>query len=167
VTFIGHDEEGAVLARDVLRRLRASQRLSAYVSALTRHHLRLGFLVHEGELSRRAIWRYLRATDPFAAEVTVFTVADRLATRGRNADEAIAAHLATARAMLGPALAERRNGRPPPLVRGNELARELGAKPGPWLAELLARLEEDRFAGELSTREEALRRARDYSSPSQ
>jgi putative nucleotidyltransferase with HDIG domain len=160
VTFIGHDEQGADLARGVLRRLRASERLTAYVTALTRHHLRLGFLVHEGELSRRSVWRYLRATEPYAAEVTVFTVADRLATRGKGADEAIAAHLEVAREMLGHALGERAAGRPAPLVRGHELARALGERPGPWLAELLAQIEEDRFAGELSTREEALGRAR-------
>ena len=29
------------------------------------HHLRLGFLVHEQPLDRRAIWRYLRATAPW------------------------------------------------------------------------------------------------------
>ena len=84
VTFVGHDAEGAELARDVLRRLRASARLADYVAALTRHHLRLGFLVHERPLSRRAVWRYLAATDPYAADVTVFTVADRLATRGQQ-----------------------------------------------------------------------------------
>ena len=47
VTFIGHDRAGADLARAVLRRLRASQRTIDYVAALTLHHLRLGFLVHE------------------------------------------------------------------------------------------------------------------------
>jgi putative nucleotidyltransferase with HDIG domain len=158
VTFIGHDSRGAELARDVLRRLRASQRLIEYVAALTLHHLRLGFLVHERPLERRSVWRYLRATRPYSAEVTIFTVADRLATRGRNADEAIAAHLELAREMLvyarEPLPAE-------PLVRGDDLARELGIPPGRQLGELLAQLEEDRFAGAISTREDAIERARE------
>ena len=47
VTFIGHDARGAELARTVLGRLRASERLRAHVAALVRNHLRLGFLVHE------------------------------------------------------------------------------------------------------------------------
>jgi putative nucleotidyltransferase with HDIG domain len=158
VTFIGHDAEGAELARRVLRRLRASQKTIAYVAALTLHHLRLGFLVHERPLERRSVWRYLRATRPYSADVTIFTIADRLATRGRNANEAIAAHLELAREMLGHALAEQPR---EPLVRGDELARELGIRPGPELGELLARLEEDRFAGEIATREDALRRARE------
>jgi poly(A) polymerase len=160
VTFVGHDAEGADLARTVLRRLRASQRLADYVATLTLHHLRLGFLVHERPLSRRAVWRYLSATDPCAAEVTVFTVADRLATRGRNADVAISAHLELAREVLGPALERRVAARPTPLVRGDELAAELGLEPGPQLGVLLAELDEARYAGEIATREDAVRLAR-------
>jgi tRNA nucleotidyltransferase/poly(A) polymerase len=158
VTFVGHDAAGADLARSVLGRLRASSRLSDYVAALTLHHLRLGFLVHERPLDRRSVWRYLRATAPYSPEVTIFTVADRLATRGRNAEEAIAAHIELAQEMLAFALAD---APAEPLIRGDELARELGLKPGPVLGELLARLEEDRFAGLVSTRDEAVRRARE------
>ena len=91
----------------------------------------------------------------------MFTVADRLATRGRNAEPAIAAHLELAREMLGHALRPPRRSRPP-LVRGDDLARELGAGAGAaQLGELLAQLEEDRFAGAIATREDAIRRARE------
>jgi putative nucleotidyltransferase with HDIG domain len=158
VTFIGHDEAGAELARTVLRRLRASQRLVDYVAALTLHHLRLGFLVHERPLDRRSVWRYLRATNPYSAEVTIFTIADRLATRGRNAEPAIAAHIELAREMLRYAEADVPA---EPLVRGDELARELGITPGPVLGRVLAQLDEDRFAGAIATREEAISRARE------
>jgi poly(A) polymerase len=159
--FPGHDRAGADIARTVLRRLRASEKLVQHVAALCLHHLRLGFLVHERPLDRRGVWRYLQATEPYAPEVTVFTVADRLATRGRNAEPAIAAHLELARELLGPALARRAEGRHPPLVRGDELARELGMRHGPELGELLAQLEEDRFAGAIATREDAIARARE------
>jgi hypothetical protein len=91
----------------------------------------------------------------------VFTVADRLATQGRNAEPAIRAHVALARELLGPALERRAEGRRAPLVRGDELARELGVAPGPRLGELLDQLEEDRFAGAIATREDAVRRARE------
>ena len=159
--FPGHDREGAQLARDVLRRLRASGTLAEHVAALCLHHLRLGFLVHERPLDPRTIWRYLRATEPQSADITVFTVADRLATRGKNAEPAIRAHTALAREVLGPALARRAEGARAPLLRGDELARELGLRPGRELGELLAQLEEDRFAGAIETREDALRRARE------
>jgi tRNA nucleotidyltransferase/poly(A) polymerase len=154
VTFLGHDAQGAKLARAVLGRLRSSVRLRDYVATLVAHHLDLGFLVHRRPLDRRAIWRYLQATHPFSADVTIFTVADRLATRGRNAEAAIAAHLEVAREMLDadpPA---------PPLVRGDELIAELGIRPGPQLGRLLAQLAEEQYAGEINTRADALARAR-------
>jgi hypothetical protein len=93
-------------------------------------------------------------------EVTVLSCADRLATRGRNADAAIALHLELARELLAEALSWREHGRPRPAVRGDELARELDIVPGPELGTLLARLEEARFTGEAETRDEALALAR-------
>jgi poly(A) polymerase len=160
IGFPGHDVEGATLARETLARLRASERLRAHVAALTRHHLRLGFLVHEVPLERRAIYRYLRDCAPVAADVTLLSVADRLATRGRKADEAIARHVALARELLAEALSARAAGPPPPLVRGDDLARALEIAPGPRLGELLEAITEAQFAGEVATREEAVALAR-------
>jgi hypothetical protein len=145
----------------VLRRLRASERLAGYVASLTANHLRLGFLVHERPVSRRSIWRYLVATSPNAADVTLLTVADRLATRGRKAEPAIAAHVELAVEMLRHAFAQREAGPQRPLIAGDELAAELGIRPGPELGALLDQLEEDRFTGEVSTREQAVARARE------
>jgi len=161
VSFYDHEAQGAELARTTLRRLRASERLAAYVSALTLHHLRLGFLVHERPIDRRTAWRYLTVTAPNSADVTLLTVADRLATRGRKADAAISAHVELAVEMLRYAFAQRATGPQRPLVAGDELAAALGIRPGPELGELLAQIEEARFAGEVSTPEEAIARARE------
>jgi poly(A) polymerase len=160
IGFPGHDEQGAEMARAALERLRASERLRAHVAALTRHHLRLGFLVHDMPLDRRTIYRYLLACEPVEADVTLLSVADRLATRGRKADEAIARHLQLAREVLSAALERRAAGPQPPLVRGDELAAELGIARGPALGALMAQIAEARFAGEVATREEALAFAR-------
>jgi poly(A) polymerase len=160
VTFMGHDRLGEQMVRDVCRRLRTSERFSRFVEALTRHHLVLGFLVHERPVDRRAVYRYLRRTEPVEVEVTLLSCADRLATRGRKADEAIAAHMELASELMDAALDWRDHGPPSPLVRGNELARELGIEPGPELGTLLARLEEAAYAGDVHTREDALGFAR-------
>ena len=159
ITFIGHDVVGAEVASAVLTRLRASDRLCEHVAALTRNHLRLGFLVHEMPVGRRAIYRYLRACEPVQVDVTLLSVADRLATRGRGSDQAIARHLELARELLGEALAWR-DGRPRPPVRGDELARAVGLRPGPELGQILQELEEASFAGEITSRQQAIDRAR-------
>jgi len=163
VTFIGHDRDGAEIVGGICRRLRASRRLSGHLRALTLHHLRLGFLVHEAPLPLRRVHEYLRATEPVAADVTLLTVADRLSARGSGpfaTEDAIEAHLRLAREMLAAALDWRRDGPPEPLLRGDELGAELGLEPGRELGELLAELEAAQYAGEVSSREEALERAR-------
>jgi len=161
VTFIGHDARGAELARMVLARLRTSERLRAHVAALVRNHLRLGFLVHEPQpVAPRTVYTYLRACDPVEVDVTLLSVADRLATRGDSAQEAIDAHLRVARAMLKDALSWRAEGPPQPLLRGDELAADLGIPTGPRVGELLGELTEAQYAGEITTREQALVYAR-------
>jgi poly(A) polymerase len=178
VTFVGHDLRGAELAGEALGRLRASGRLRGHVAALVRHHLRLGFLVHEPQpLARTTVFDYLRACEPVEVDVTLLSVADRLAGRngdarrrrvspgsgrGDRARESVDVHLRLARTMLGDALRWRAAGGPPPaLWRGDELARELGIGRGPRVGELLERLARARYAGEATTRAQALELARE------
>lgn len=158
--FPGHADLGAEQSRAILARLRASEKLRAHVAALARHHLRLGYLVHEAPLDRRAIHRYLVATEPVEVDVSLLSVADRLATRGRKADDAIAKHLEVARAVLPGALEFEAVRAQPPLVRGDALAAALGIRPGPVLGELMAQLAEARYAGEITTADEAVALAR-------
>jgi poly(A) polymerase len=161
VTFIGHDVLGAELARDVLGRLRASVRLREHVAALVRHHLRLGFLVHQVQpLARTIVFEYLRACDPVEVDVTLLSVADRLATRGAGAQESIDAHMRLADGMLGDALRWRKSGPPRPLLRGDRLARELDIPLGPRVGELLQELSQAQYTGEVTTPEQAVAFAR-------
>lgn len=160
VTFVGHDRAGEELVEQIFRRLRTSERLRAYVAALARHHLVLGFLVRERPLDAGGVYDYLRRCAPVEVEVTVLSCADRLATRGDNAERAIAAHLELARDLIGPALAWRAAGPPRPPLRGDELAAELAIEPGPELGELLATLERAAYTGEAPTRAAALALAR-------
>jgi len=160
ITFMRHDSVGERMVRDVCRRLRTSARFSRFLEALTRHHLVLGFLVHERPLGRRDVYRYLMRTAPVEVEVTLLSCADRLATRGRKADEATAAHLALARELMSAALDWREHGPPRLPVRGDDLVREVGVEPGPELGSLLAELAEATYAGEVATPEQAFELAR-------
>ncbi len=163
VTFVGHDRDGVGIIGGLCHRLRASRVLTRHLQGLTLHHLRLGFLVHEAPLPARRVHEYLRATEPVGVDVTLLTVADRLSARGSGpfaTAEAIEAHLRLAEQMLGAALDWRRKGPPRPLLRGDELAAELGLEEGPEVGELLAELEAAQYAGEVSSREQALDFAR-------
>jgi poly(A) polymerase len=156
VGFPGHDRIGADLARAILGRLRAAERVRAHVAALTREHLRLGFLVPRAPLDRRDLYGYLDACDPVWADVTLLSVADRLATRGVRSDEAIERHLELARSVIGEALRWHQHGRPPALLRGDQLADALGIAPGPLVGELLAAIAQEAFAGVLKSPADAI-----------
>ncbi|HEY7932361.1 MAG TPA: HDIG domain-containing metalloprotein [Solirubrobacteraceae bacterium] len=161
VTFIDHDRQGAQLARALLGRLRASTRLQSHLASLVEHHLRLGFLVHEPQpLSRSAVYRYLRACEPVEVDVTLLSVADRLATRGDRAEESIDAHMRLAGELLHDALDWRTQGPPQALLPGDELIRQVGLAPGPQVGEILEALREARYTGEITSREQALSLAR-------
>jgi poly(A) polymerase len=160
ITFMGHDRVGERMVHDLCRRLRTSERFARFLAGLTRHHLVLGFLVHERPLDRVQVYRYLRRTAPVEVEVTLLSCTDRLATRGRRADEATVAHLDLARELMSAALDWREHGPPRVPVRGDELAAELGIEPGPELGRLLGELEQAVYAGEAGTREQAIALAR-------
>jgi hypothetical protein len=84
------------------------------------------------DLSARSLHRFRRATEPWAIDAARFV----------GGDAALEQAIEDARA-TDPA---------EPLLRGDEL----GLPPGPEIGEWLARIAEERAAGTISTREEAL-----------
>ncbi len=163
VGFRGHDQLGAEVIGGICQRLRASRKLTQQLQGLALHHLRLGFLIPEMPLSPRRIHAYLRATEPVTVDVTLLTVADRLSARGKGpiaSPEMVAAHLQLAREMIAAGLDWRREGPPEPLLRGDEVAAELGIEPGPELGSALAELEAAQDAGEVTDRAGAIEHLR-------
>lgn len=158
--FPDHAARGAELAHDIMRRLRSSERLAEHVGGLARMHLGLGFLVHADPLDDRAIYRYLKACDPLHIDVSLLSIADRLATGGHKAEVSIERHMAVAMRVLPRALEWSDYAKQQALVRGDELARALGIEKGPRLGELLAAIDEARYAGEVSDAAAAIDLAR-------
>lgn len=158
IVFYGHDVAGAELSMEILGRLRCSERLCSHVATLARHHLRLGFLVRHAPLGPRAVYDYLDTCDPVGVDVTLLSVADRLATQGRNGERATAAHLELARELLPAAFAWHAE-RPRPPIRGDRLATALGIEPGPELGRVLAELTAAAYAGEIFSETDAIAHA--------
>ncbi|MBJ7470194.1 MAG: HD domain-containing protein [Solirubrobacteraceae bacterium] len=161
IGFPGHDRAGERLAGQMLERLRVPRKVVRAVQSLTLNHLRLGFLVHARPLGRVEIYDYLRRCEPMEVEVTVLALADRLATRGRRAEEAIELHADLTRELLPHAIAWREaGGAPAALLDGDVLMREIGAPGGPWLADALEAQRRARFVDPALTAAQALAVAR-------
>lgn len=163
ITFIGHDNRGADMADAWCRGLKTSNRLREFVVRGVRHHLALGFMVHQQPLTLAGFDRYLRRVAPDPIEAVVLSVADRQATDGpRTTPSQITRHLALARDMMSAhaRIRAREPIRPP--VDGAALAILLGRPSGPWIADLLIATREEQLMGRVRDVPSAERFARSW-----
>jgi poly(A) polymerase len=152
VLFWHHDEIGQGMTAEVAERLKMSNRFAVYLGTLVRQHLRLGFLVRERPLTRRALARYRRDVSPWVFESVVVSLCDRLATRGELTSlTSMARHYRLARSVWS-AVAKTPV---PQLLSGHDVMDLLGLEPGAAVGEALDALEEEVEAGEIGTAAEA------------
>jgi putative nucleotidyltransferase with HDIG domain len=163
ITFHGHQETSAEMARTILTRLRFSAQEIQLVTTVVTAHMRPGFLVKDARsdgapVSKRAMYRFFRDTGDAAVDVLILALADHLAARGSTLpagdwlDE-----LAFVQTMLEHYFrAPQQVARPPPLVTGRDVMSVLGIPPGPQVGQLLEAVREAQAEGQLRTRDEAL-----------
>lgn len=161
--FYGHEPEGASMARERLTALRFSRAAAERVATVVRAHLRPGHLARSAEeLSRRAAYRFFRATGDAGVEVALLSLADHISLLGPGPlPESWPRRLAVTEVLLRHYFEQTEEVvAPPPLIGGHDLMDELGLAPGPALGRLLEAVREAQAAGEIRTREEALTLAR-------
>ena len=166
VRFLGHGDEGAVIAARVMRRLRFSASEVRFVSRLVAEHLRPVQLAQAGEVpTPRALYRFYRALGDAVPGVLLLSLADAAASRGPSmTSDGWSRHVAYMNSLLVRSMEEEGIVNPPRLLTGNDVMKELGMPAGPAIGELLEALREAQAAGEVETREAALefvRRAAD------
>ena len=160
--FYGHDDLGSRRTAALARGLRFSTREAAYMELLVREHLRPGMLAAPGEVpTRRALYRFSRDLDGAAPELLLLNLADHAAARGPELTEMEwRRHVDFVAWVLRMLYVEARIIRPPKLLTGNDLMRELDLRPGPAIGKLLDAVKEAQAAGEVETAAEALALAR-------
>jgi poly(A) polymerase len=161
IGFMGHDAEGAEVARTVVGgRWKAAGAVVRCVSLLVAQHLVLGFAVRDRPLDRRRAFRYMRATAPWTVESIVLSLADRMSTRGpRTRHRHVRAHAEAASELL--TLTEEVAAAGRPLLRGDEIARICGCS-GSDIGRLVDALAEEQAAETVTTREEAIEFVRSF-----
>jgi tRNA nucleotidyltransferase/poly(A) polymerase len=152
IIFWHHDEVGRRMTGEIAARLRMSNRFALYLGTLVRQHLRLGFLIREHPLTRRALARYRRDVSPWVFESVVVSLCDRLATRGeKTPPTSMARHYRVARSVWTAVS----KAPVPQLLSGEDVMEVLGIEPGPAVGQALDALEEEVEAGEVRSRDEA------------
>jgi len=147
--FFGHDELGAAIAGELLRRLRYPRGLVKRVQALVRRHMKTP------PASTRGRRRRLHRNRRLLPDLLMLQIADRAATRGE-----LAAREEGRLDLLYQTLAEARDlvvkSEVEPLLNGSQIIAELGLEPGPLVGVLRRALAEAQALGDVTDREEAL-----------
>jgi putative nucleotidyltransferase with HDIG domain len=158
IRFFNHEERGAKMARQRATALRLSGEEVERVALTVAAHMRPVWLSQGEAVTRRAIYRFFRATSESGVDVCLLTLADLLGTRGIElGQEEWAARVDTVVALLDGYFSQPEAiVRPAPLLSGEEVMAELGIRQGPRVGEILEAVREAQAAGEVTTREEAL-----------
>jgi tRNA nucleotidyltransferase/poly(A) polymerase len=163
IRFLGHEDLGAEQTVARARRLAFSQAEIQRVEIIVRDHMRLHLLAAGGEPpSRRAIYRYFRATGAAGVDIILLSLADLLATYGVTLTQPVwEAELDLAQILLDAWFEQPAQiVRPPRLVTGSDLMTALHLPSGPTIGRLLAAIQEAQATGEITSREQALDFAR-------
>ncbi|MFO8143279.1 MAG: HD domain-containing protein [Dehalococcoidales bacterium] len=160
--FLGHATEGAMMSRDILERLRFSKREIGHIATLVKHHLRPTQLSQSGVLpTKRAIYRFFRDTGENGIDILFLSLADHLATRGpRLKPEGWQEHTQLVDYVLDRRFEQESMPPSKSLLDGNDLISIFHLKPGPLIGKILEMVREAYAAGNIGTREEALRYVR-------
>lgn len=157
VHFYDHETVSADSAADRLRVLRFSGDEIALVRNIVTHHLRPGHLARSRGPTRRAIYRYFKATGETGVEVGLLSLADMLAVWGQALPGRRWLRRLDVVATLLAAFFDRSESiAPPPLINGHELMEVLDLSPGPEVGRLLEAIREGQATGEIRSREAAL-----------
>lgn len=157
VHFLGHENVSADLATERLRALRFSNDEATRVRTVVAHHLRPLNLAQTKGPTRRAIYRFFKATGDAGVEVGLLSLADMLATWGPALrDRRWLRQLDVVITLLSAFFDRAESVAPFPVVTGHELMEALELSPGPEVGRLLETIREAQAAGEVKSREAAL-----------
>lgn len=157
IRFLGHETVGAAMAVEACRRMSLSLAETSEIETIVAHHLRPEWLEKDPPVSRRAVYRFYRATASTGVAVAMLSLADLLAKHVPPVpQEAWSARLEVVRELLE-AWFEQREARvtPPPLLDGRDIMRLANLGPGPAVGALLEDLREAQAGGEIVRRDEA------------
>ena len=155
--FIKHDDVGAKLAVNVLRRLNFSNKQIDYISKMIKNHIYPSQVMSAPEINEKIMMRYVRKMEDCAIDAILLAQADRLSARGEAvSDEMVEDNIENLNRLLNFYLSVRDTLEPlPKLLSGNDVMELLNIKPSPRLGEIMNALHDAQINGDVATKEEA------------
>ncbi len=158
VHFFYHEKFSEDIAMAIMERLHFSTNDIRTIRSLIRNHMRI-FLISNQKPTERAIRRVVFKMDNLTPLLVLLTVCDMYGSSGGEDNESTEMVLATCREVMN--TFEKLQEEPlPRLVTGYDLI-YLGYKEGPSIGNCLSEIQERQISGEILTRDEALKYARE------
>jgi len=158
--FPRHGPRGAEILGERLPGLGFGPEATAFVTSMTRYHLRPGELVRSWPVTDRAVRKFVNDLDGHVLPLMLVNLSDGMATRGPHyTRENYRRHCAFTNYVLARAMAVSDEG-DPPLVTGDDLVEHLNLESGRLLGAVLTSVRQAQAEGAVSDREEALALAR-------
>ena len=156
--FIKHDDIGAKMADELLRKMHYSKKQIEYITKMIKLHIYPSSVIQAPNLSEKHYMRYIRRMENDVIDNIILAQADRLSARGEAiTDEVLSDNINGLNKMLDYYLKIKDSLKPlPKLLDGKEVMEILNIKPSPELGKILDALKEAQISGDINTREEAI-----------
>ena len=163
IRFYDHDRLGAEIVSARAKDLRLSSVEIDFLFSIVRHHMRPLLLRNTGSLpTRKAIYRFFRATGEAGVSICLLSLADVWGTYGAALTQDIwQNHIEVVRCLLSAWWENPQESvSPPALIDGTELMAALGIHPGPLVGKILEEIREAQASGLVENLNQALDLAR-------
>jgi putative nucleotidyltransferase with HDIG domain len=157
IHFYSHEKVSADMAVKVNQRLRLSNDDQNFVDFIIRNHLRplsLFNAYNQNRLSKKAVSRFFLSCGQMTKDLLIHTAADLYGKGIHKNTQAFFEFLNYLIDFYTNSFLPKKSC--PPLINGNDLIREFGLTPSPLFSKILQHVEEERFSGNITTRNEAL-----------
>lgn len=154
--FLGHEEKGAKMVKNIFHRLHFSRQAMNIAEKLVRYHMRPGNLTQLNEITNRAIYRYFRDLGNEGIDLLILSLADRYSYfRVSQKPREIKIHHQKSLEIFRHYYEEKEKVIPPKLLNGYEVMKICQIPSGPAVGKFLSLIEEAQAEGKVKTKKEA------------
>ena len=156
--FIKHDDVGAKMSLNILKKLSFSNKQIEYISEMIKNHIYPSSLMSAPEINDKILMRYVRKMENNSIDAIILAQADRLSARGPAvSEEMVKKNINSLNRLLKFYLDVKDTLEPlPKLLSGNEVMDILKISPSPKLGEIMKALQEAQLNGDVITKEHAI-----------
>ena len=156
--FIKHDDVGAKLAIDYLKKLHFSNKQIQYISSMIKYHIYPSHVMTSPQITEKIMMRYVRKMDVNSIDNIILAQADRLSARGPEiTDDIVERNINSLNMLIKFYLETRETLKPlPKLLSGDDVMKILDIKPSRKLGEIMSALHEAQISGDVMTKDQAV-----------